>query len=537
MSLEVKYIDVPEGAQENAQFQAQTGQPFSVAQELSAGVQNISWATLESGGWPLDGTRKLIPNNPQEMGWWSAERSGEDSTFSQPPVLEILFSEVYTATGITFTFWPGMRHWCSHMRVNWYNGQMLLEQVEVCPDGPVWVLQQTVTGFDRITITILATNVPNQFAKLQKIQIGQVVVFGREELVKVNLVNEVDPSLCQLRVGTMCVQIRDRAGRDLAPQKNQKMELIKDGNLLAVQYIDTASREEKQFYTFSCQSVIGRLEDDFLGGVYTAEPVQSLLQNVLGAYSFELDEALQNETITGYLPVLSRRQALQQIAFAIGAAVYVESDGVISLRQLPESVDAAFTGSQIFPGAKVSTAPVVASVQVYSHSYAPAQETQTLLREHINAVNQLYVFSQPYHSYTISGGTLVDSGVNWVRITANGEVTLSARKYDHTTAVYTKQNPAATAAEKGNVVTVSDATLVHSKNVENVLERLFTAKQMVSTLTQDVVVSGHRAGQKVISVNPWGTSTEGVITAMDSQLTQSGHTANVTIRGREVSGK
>ena len=535
MSLEVKYIDVPEGAQEAAQAQSSVGQPFSVAADVLNEGKDIAWATLETRGWMLDGTRKILKDSPRTEGWWSAERSGEDGTFTNPPVLEISFSEAYTATGITFSFWPSANHWCSKLQVHWYNAETLLAQAEVMPTTPDWILQQTVSGFNRIRITILKTNIGGQFAKIQQIRIGQVIVFGKEELVKVALLNEIDPSGFQMCVDTMEIQIRDRAGRNLAPQKNQRLELYQNGVQVAAQYVETANREKNHHYSFSCYSAVGRLEDTFLGGMYTLTPVRELLDQVLESVPFVLDSAFNTEMITGYLPVTSRRQALQQIAFAIGAAVSTQGDGTVRIFPLPQTISAAFDDESIFPGATVKMTPTVAKVQVYAHSYVPIAEEETLLEDAAVETEQLFVFSEPHHAYSVSGGTLISSGVNWAIIAAGAAITLKAKKYAHTKAVYHRQNPLATAAEQGNVITVAEVTLVSAENAQRVLNRVFEIKQLRSTLQQNAVIDGQKAGIKVTSVNPWGTATEGYITSMESELTQNGHTAKVTILGREVS--
>ena len=73
-----------------------------------------------------------------------------------------------------------------------------------------------------------------------------------------------------------------------------------------------------------------------------------------------------------------------------------------------------------------------------------------------------------------------------------------------------------------------------SGNVQSVLERLRKIKQLRQTLNHEVAVSGQLAGDKVSSVNPWGTQIRGYIASMDSTLTQNGHTAAVKIIGEEV---
>ena len=533
MSLKVKYIDVPQGAQEAAQVEGQ-GQPFSATSSVASGAQDQAYATLEPGGWPLDGSRVIIPDQPQGF-WWSAQPSGEDGSFDSPPTLTFSFPSAYTATGLSFTFWPSTEEWCSRIRVTWYNGNTILFQTNAEPDAPHWTLQKTVESFDRIHIEFLQTNIPGHFAKIQKIEIGQTYWFGQDEITAVHIVNEVDPSLSELTIDTMQIDVHDRNGRALAPQENQRMELYRNDKLFAVQYITESSRQARQFYTFACQSAIGLLEDDFLGGIYNAVPVETVLDDILDGFDYELHKNFSTKTVTGYLPICSRRQALQQLVFSIGAIVTTQGGSSIRIIPLPSVNSTPFLKSEIFQGGKVETSPRVAKVEVVAHKYTQSAETETLLdAETISGENVLVTFADPHHSYSIAGGTITGAGANWVTITANGEVTLTGKKYLHSTTRHTRRNSAATASERNNVFAAEEATLVHSGNVSDILKRLYEVSQFRQNLTQEVVVTDQRAGQKVVSENPWGELLQGYITSMESDLTPTGHTASVTILGVEV---
>lgn len=535
MSLQVKYMDVPEGAQESMVITADNGQPFSYPQQLAEGAADIPWATLEPGGWALDGTKKLLPDTPGRMGWWSREPSNPDGIFSNPPVITVTFPKPYTATGLTLRFWPSKEEWCSHIDVAWYRGEELLDRTATYPTAADWVFFHRVENFDRVVICLMATNIPGHFAKLQQLQIGRVMVFMGDELVKVRLLNETDPSLCALTVDTMTVDIRDRKGHALQPQKDQVVQLYREGVRLATHYITDAQRESRQNYRLRSQSAIGRLEDTFLGGIYEQYPLDTLLQEVLGEFPFGVDAAFAGKKLTGYLPVCSRRQALQQLAFAVGAAVVTRGDGSIWLLPPEETVGSSFTADRIFAGGKLKQEAPVAAVELFVHSYAPGDEEKTLLKEtEVLGEGALFVFSEPYYDYQITGGTLAGSGANWVRVTANGPVTLTAKKYRHTVSVRRKENSRATAAERGNVVTVEKATLIHTENADAALQRLYNYHTMRDLLTQDVVVAGEKAGQMVESLSPWGDRVMGYIIGMESTFTDTGHTANVQIRGREV---
>jgi hypothetical protein len=70
--------------------------------------------------------------------------------------------------------------------------------------------------------------------------------------------------------------------------------------------------------------------------------------------------------------------------------------------------------------------------------------------------------------------------------------------------------------------------------VQDVLNRLYSVKQLRQTLHQEVVISGQKAGDMVSSMNPWESKINGYITSMESNLTQSGHTASIEILGEEI---
>lgn len=534
MNLEINYIDAPEGAQDKATAVSENANSLSDDSLIITGARDVPWATLEPGVWRLDGTRKIMPNSPKP-GWWSTERSGEDARFTTPPRITITFPVPYAATGFTFTFSPSTEQYCSEIHATWYNGQTLLISKTYYPDSPRWILEETVSSFDTLVIELVATNKPGHFAKIQRIEIGRTVLFGADEIVKARLLNEIDPTLCDLPFDTMTFEMHDPQNRSFLPQENQRVELIQNGTLRAVQYITFSTRKAKSDYTIKCQSSIGLLNDDFLGGMYDEKPVLEILPEILGEWEFELDDKFKDMTITGYIPVCTQREALQRVAFAIGAMVTTQDSAKIRLLPVPAVVSNRFSNKDIFIGGSVKTAPRYAKVEVYSHAYTKNTESEVLMdEEEVSGEDVLITFSNPYYDYEITGGTITGSDVNWITVTADGPVTVSAKGYLHTTRSHVKRNPEATAKERGNVIAVKEATLIHSGNAQEALDRLYTSVQRRQTVNQDVIVSGQKAGQMVSSFTPWGTITRGFLSAMDSTLTQNGHTAAIQIQGVEV---
>lgn len=534
MSLNINYIDAPEGAQEKAVASGVHGNSLSDPALVTSGAADIPYATLEPGIWKLDGTMRILPDDPHP-GWWSTERSGADGRFQTNPSITISFPEPYGSTGFTFTFSPSTDQWCSEIHVRWYGSQTLIIDKTYYPTGPVWELAEAVESFDRIEIELLKTNHPGQFAKIQRVEIGRTVLLGAKELTTVRLVNDLDPTLCTLPVDTMAFEMHDPQGRSFMPQENQRIELIQNGKVRAVHYIKTSTRKSEKDYSIRCQSSIGLLNDEFLGGLYQEKPVKGLLTEILGSWEYDLDPIFENKTVTGYIPVCTQREALQQVAFAVGALVTTQDSSKIRMVAVPTSVSARFTDANIIIGGSVKTESRYARVEIYSHSYIKADDIEKLMNEEeVDGTDVLFTFSYPHYDYEIIGGEITSYGDNWVRITASGIVTLSAKTYTHNTRTYIKRNPEATAKERGNYISIPEATLIHSGNAQEAVDRLYAAVQRRQTVSQQVVVSSQQAGQIASSRTPWGTVTQGFISSMDSTITQTGHVADIQIQGIEV---
>lgn len=536
MALRVVYEDYPVGAQDAATVTSTEKQSFSSDAEVMSGVAGSAWATLEADGWPLNGTRRILTDAPAHVGWWSRSLSAADGTFATPPTVTISFPDPYTASGLTFAFDTAGGQYCASLEIRWYNGMVLLQERTYAPTSAHWLLHNRVQSFDRIELRLLAWSAPQQFAKIERLTIGVVSVFEKDELVSVTLTNEIDPSLSQLSVDAMTVKIVDRKGAQYDAQEGQKLVLYHNDTLTAVQYIESSEDDGRREYTFRCQSLIGLLEDEFLGGLYSGEPVGNLLDAILGKGLWKLDDSFSIATLTGYLPVCTRREALQQLCFAVGAIATTQGTDGVRLLPVPVAPSASIGKDRIFltPAPSLRSSPRVRTVEVFVHSYTPSDEEETLIDDEIDGEDVLYTFDAPHHGYAITGGTLLASGVNWVRITASGQVKVSGKKYIHSTYRTTKINPEATASERNNTLTVDKATLVSRHNAAEVLQRVYDYSLLRKTLTESIVAQTEQAGQIAVSETLRDKGIQGYISSMVTTFTGTGRFADITIIGADV---
>ena len=542
MSIKVRYLDFPLGIQDYASIEAEQISSYCDPMGLPFGKELPNWASLELGGWPLDGTKALPdPNNwPALLGANTAgvssgtlgaaklgktELGSRDFSFDVQTKVEFLIPNPTQTTGLTFRFAEDA--WCTDMQICWYRGAQLLAEEKAHPSGPDFVVHRKVENFDRVVVVFEGMNRPGVLLRLQEFYLGRALVFTQDELQKVELTNEVDPTLSRLSADAMTVVLCDKENRQLEPKQYQKMELYRNGKLIACHSVQSSSCQDHQ-YTFRCHSPIGDMEKTFLGGFFQGQPLEQALSRVLEGEPFEMDPALEHSVVTGYLPICTQREALQQIAFAVGGVVDTFGTSCIRISAIPSMVTGCFMPEQVFSGGSLQTTPQPARVEVVAHSYQPLEQEETLLDgEDIGTEMTMLTFPQPHWGYTITGAKLVEQGANFLRVIPQGRVTLKAKTYR----INQMRCIRTTGGGGSQVQKVENATLVHSGNVRQIADRLLNLCALEQTLQQDAVVEEQRAGQKVVMSTPWKENMYGYITAMQSTFTRYGHTASVTVLG------
>lgn len=296
--------------------------------------------------------------------------------------------------------------------------------------------------------------------------------------------------------------------------------LYYDGDaLLGKYYLERVNQIGINRYKITAVSIIGLLLDsEHFGGVYTGVAASSVFADILSGVSFVLDPDVASATVTGYLPIASRRDNLQHLLMATGSTVSIDASGTLHISAMSQVSTGTFDASRCYIGGSVSTAKPVVGVQLTEHNYFPAGNTVTLFSDGVDG-EELIKFSEPYHDLQITGGTLIASGANYARISAKGTVVLTGQPYTHVTRVVTAGTKTATSTQ--TVKTVSNCYLANPQIAQALAERLYSYLKCDRTISQDVIAGTERAGDVVSIINPYTMLQEtGTIQSMD--LTMSG---------------
>lgn len=492
MSCKIVYKDIAIGADTDASVSAVGADAISNVALLPFGVETADIATLELNKWGLGGTAKIY--NGQDIALISAAMSGADCTFASPPSVTVSFDSNYTTLGIYLRFATNTVDYATSVTLTWYQDTAQLAQKTFYPDGLSFFCENTVTAYNKLVITINAANLPYRYARLEQIVFGVVREFDKRELGSVDITQKVNLISAELSINTLDWTLKSKTGVDYVFQLKQPVEAYNNGNLIGVFYIDDqATRTAEHAYTIPCSDAIGVLDGyDFTAVMYLDKDAVTAMQEIVGGvFELDIDSSFSAVTLTGLIPDGTRRTALQQVAFAIGAIVSTAGSKKIRVYPAASGTPTEIPVKRIYDAPSVKQDAVVTSIVV------------------------------TYHSYVVGSGSSGDD-----------VITVGGVKYVHTTGTTRVDNPNVTASDMQNVKTVKDATLVNPSNAAAVAARVYSYYQRRNTVGSKIVVDAEEPYSYITVPTKWGTAATGHIQSMKIKLSNT-TAVEITIKAVE----
>ena len=489
MSVKVRYKDVALGADKDATVTTTEKTAFSNIEQIPYGVNPPALATCELNGWGLSHQYKARNNTP--IAFWSNQLSGEDCSFSNVPTITLEFTEQYTSTGLTVQFAVESFDFCRKLTVYWYQDGNIKAQQEYAPSTPLFVINKTVEAFDKLVFEFKETNLPRKRCKVEGIIIGVVRDFNATELKSVKAIHEVDLISNTVPINVLDASVHSTDEVDYIFQKKQPVEAFSDGNLIGVYFIDKGERTGRLDFSFSCKDAIGLLDlVTYGGGLWlTDTPLTTILSDVFGnMYEFDIDPAYKNSTLRGFIePGKKQREALQQIAFALGAVV--DTSGTNKIRIFPPSFGSAekIPEKETYTGGKVTTSDTVTEVTVTAYIISDAEPADNDESIEFNGRNYKY-YTETMHAY----------------------------------------NPNTVTSDPENVKKFDKCYLVNLSNAQKLANSIMAYYQRRNKYSFKHVLSGQQAASKQTAALPWGGDASGHITKMTVT------TSNITVSDTEM---
>lgn len=432
-------------------------QPFcSLRRDLlvEAVPSQVKYGTLESRQWLMDGSFSFFPEVPEAYFWglWSAVQSGESGAFTDPPVLDIQFSQAHSSSGLTLHFYAPTGDWASKLKIQWYGADGgLLASALFTPDAVDFYCAKKVDRYCRIRLTFLETNHPGRYLKLAGLDYGVYLHFAGDEIVKAHVLEECDPLSAEISINTLGLTLYNKEGRFsiLNPegyfdvlQHKQKLTVWEDvrpearstsstSYCMGTFYLSDWENSGDTLADFTAVDAVGLLDGaPYDGGVYDTT-AGALAADILDGYSYTLDEELAAERVQGYLAAGTRREALQQLAFAIGAVVDCSRSDLIRISPAPARASGMIAYDRKFQdGSKVTLNPLITAVAVTAHRYQAEDAASELYKDTLESGTYQVTFSAPAVADSLKQtGSMANRGSISTTLNPGGSKSYSAGYY------------------------------------------------------------------------------------------------------------
>lgn len=528
--LKIVYDDIALGAKEDSAAASTDLDYYVNLENLKEEVEYPDYAMCLPRYAKMDGNYSNAPDELVDMGYVSDSISDDAGAFGIPPSITFTFTQNHSSVGITLRFNDYSGDYCSKVKIQWYRDGELLTEQEYAPDSYKYFCYGVVDYYNKVVITFLETSKPYRNVFLTGITWGLIRVFKDDEIEDVNCLLEMNPISEEVSINTMDYTVRVKTDYAFEFQEKQKQTLYFDESIMGIFYLKDGKQLGTRRYFMETQDAIGLLDNSqFMGGMYDNVPAADILDSIMAGegIAYFLDESLKETAVSGYLPIGSKREALQQLAFAIGAMVDTGYDRQLYLYPQQTEVSGEFTPKDIFLGLTVDHGEIVTGVRLYVHRYAAGTESAEIYRGTLDGEMKVE-FSEPYHSLEITGGTLEESDVNYAYVTGTGdEIVLTGKKYNHSAAAMLKEDLKVTQNKK--IAEIKEATLVTASNAAAVLDRVYHAYRNNESISFSAIIKDQELGDRVQVDAGFKGVMEGTITKLNFRFSRREITAEVTV--------
>lgn len=554
--IEFGFIDVT--AKSDSQLSITDKQDFVDLEDLKQNdIEEIKYATLEKNQFALDGTFELMPENLDNMCLWSNSMSNESGVFENPPVLTINFTEPHSSLGLTFLF-SKAGDYCNHLNITYYDkNNQLINDSDFYPDKHQYVCNNIVENYQKIIIIFCGTNNPYRYIKLYQILYGANKTFEGDNLISANILEEMDLLSSEVSINTLGFKVysEDDEFNIINPtgfysllQQRQAFKvkelLLKEGKEINMGtfYLDTWKNADNKIMEFDAIDLIGIIDKTtFYGGMYVNIPFKNMIKAVMESANvaeenYEIQEDLKNIMMTGYIPICTHRQALQQLVFAIGAIADCSRSDKIKIYTIVDKEDNnTIEQTNIFQGTKkVEQNEIVTEVAVTAHNYIKGSDAEEVFKGVLDKGDNRILFDNPVYDLSCAAGTIKESNCNYaiINCTTEKEVIVTGHKYiDNTQEISAKVEDIGTDS-KLNTLNIESAYFINKNNALPIAKKVLDYYQKTYKTEFDFILKGESLTEDVaIESNDFSRQLVGHIKKLDIDLT-GGFLASAEINAR-----
>lgn len=548
---EMKFIDVT--ALADAAVTTDDNQSIGSVGLFADQTKQSDYGTFELNQFILDGSKSVLPENPNDIAFWSEALSKDGCTFETNPKITITFKEQHTSAAITLYFEDEPP---AELKITWYTiaGTKLITET-FYPDSLIYVCNTQVQNYGKIEIEFVRTSFPQRYIKLQYILYGKYIVWDKDMIQTAKVQEDIDVTSASLSINEADISIVDinddfdaenENGAWKSVQKTQEVTLseFKNGNMIPMGafFINDFSFS-KNIAKFKLVDVVGLLDKYtfYEGQIYNnvrAEVILNAIFATAGIKKYTIDEEVGNILLSGYLAIQTCRKALQQVCFACGAVADDSRSDTIKVYKPDRYVKSTVGTDRKFNGnTKVSLEKYISGVNIEMKNYALEEKTSDIYKKTLPAGDTKITFSSPYlpSSITASAGTLKEVKTNYLIINMPdaGQCHITGIKYANTAFSYEKRVDKIESGETENIKKYSGCTIYNSDLLPDIADYLLSYHALRKKVGMKYLVDLERVGNWA-NINSIGGKTSTTLIESQTLDLTGGFIATATCRGYSV---
>lgn len=454
-----RYSDFSLGAKENATYSVNKElQEGSALTQLSVGVKPFDFASIEQNAY-ITSQPKMIYKLQHELGLLTKEISDENGRFETPVILTVDFPAYFSMSGITI------------------NSRNIIKSVTITAlQNGVEVTKETFSATtndyfypinielaNKIEISISEIDKPYHFFGIFNIEYGKLRLFDETANIDVEVTRNFSVLGDTLEYDTLDLTVVDPEKEDYLFQRKQPIDFFVDEKQKARFYVDSGTELNDNTVQVLAYDEIASLEDNFYGGMYENYPFNTLVADILSGTNIVYETKNTDDIVlSGYLPVSTRRKALQTILQGSNVRCYKGEKLVFKPLETKIS-NTILDETNIVERPQKNKKQGLRSLVVKKKNYSKGTEETELYHWYISTTENVRItFSTPMHSlkaYEVIGVdendqdiisetesenvTFVDVGVNYCIISniSSNKIVIVGLNYVDSTVSYKKVNP------------------------------------------------------------------------------------------------
>lgn len=366
------------------------------------------------------------------------------------------------------TFDINTNNYATDVNIKWYRNDELLVSKDFNPNTPKYFFHQDVVAYNKIVITFRKTNIGYRYLKIFFIEDGVIREFYKDELKNLKIVETASSTTENLSINTLDIDLISKTDVGVLFQRTLPMRLYRDDKLVGAFFIEEAEKKNENVYKIDTVDYIGLIENEkYMGGMFTSTSVANIVSDILGTIPYQIENTIASRTLTGFIDIQSKREALQKVIFSAGGIIDCSRNECIIIKTLDSGIKSNLGKDKIVSiDEKIES--ITTSIELIQHKYI-AQTSEVEIFNDTIVGDTIITFGKPCHSLRISNGTLITQGTNYAIISGSGQVVLYGKEYEDITLITQKNNPLTVTTDVSKIKSY-DTTLIC--NEINLLDNL-----------------------------------------------------------------